>query len=99
MQPFAGFAAAAARGEAVPDRRGAARLRRGGPADARGDPAFLVRAELDADALKPFPGVAAYAWMPAGVRIIGGERIALDFIISPIRDGRRHATREDQEAE
>jgi HlyD family secretion protein len=61
----------------------------------RGDPVFLVRAELDPDALKPFPGVAVYAGMPADVLIIGGERTALDFIISPIRDGMRHGMREE----
>lgn len=63
--------------------------------DARNEPVFLVRAELDRDALKPFPGVAVYAGMPADVLIIGGERTALDFIISPIRDGMRRAMREE----
>ncbi len=63
--------------------------------DAHGDPVFLVRAELDPDALKPYPGVVAYAGMPADVLIIGGERTALDFLISPIRDGMRGGMRED----
>lgn len=63
--------------------------------DARGEPVFLVRAELDRDALKPFPGVAVYAGMPADVLIIGGERTALDFIVSPIRDGMRRSMREE----
>ena len=63
--------------------------------DARGEPVFLVRAELDRDALKPFPGVAVYAGMPADVLIVGGERTALDFIISPIRDGMRGGMREE----
>ena len=63
--------------------------------DAHGDPVFLVRAELDRNALQPFPGVAVYAGMPADVLIIGGERTALDFIISPIRDGIRHGMREE----
>ncbi len=63
--------------------------------DAHGDPVFLVRAELDRDALKPFPGVAVYAGMPADVLIIGRERTVLDFIISPIRDGMRHGMHED----
>ncbi len=63
--------------------------------DAHGDPVFLVRAELDRDALKPFPGVAVYAGMPADVLIIGRERTVLDFIISPIRDGMRHGMHEE----
>jgi HlyD family secretion protein len=63
--------------------------------NAYGDPVFLVRAELDRDALKPFPGVTVYAGMPADVLIIGGERTALDYIISPIRDGMRHGMREE----
>jgi hypothetical protein len=29
------------------------------------------------------------------VLIIGGERTALDFILSPIRDGMRHGMREE----
>jgi HlyD family secretion protein len=63
--------------------------------DAHGDPVFLVRAELDRDALTPFPGVAVYAGMPADVLIVGGERTALDFLVSPIRDGMRHGMREE----
>jgi HlyD family secretion protein len=63
--------------------------------DAQGNPVFLVRAELDADALKPFPGVIVYPGMPANVLIIGGERTALDFIISPILDGMRRGMREE----
>ena len=63
--------------------------------NAHGDPVFLVRAELDRDALKSFPGVAAYAGMPADVLIIGRERTVLDFIISPIRDGMRHGMHEE----
>jgi HlyD family secretion protein len=63
--------------------------------DAQNNPVVYVRAELDPDALKPFPGVQVYPGMPADVLIIGGERSALDFIISPIRDGMRHGMREE----
>jgi HlyD family secretion protein len=63
--------------------------------DSQGNPIFLVRAELDPDALKPFPGVLVYPGMPADLLIIGGERTALDFLISPIRDGMRHGMREE----
>jgi HlyD family secretion protein len=63
--------------------------------DAQGNPIFLVRAELDRDALKPFPGVLVYPGMPADLLIIGGERSALNFLISPILDGMRHGMREE----
>jgi HlyD family secretion protein len=63
--------------------------------DAQGNPFFLVRAELDRDALKPFPGVLVYPGMPADLLIVGGERSALNFLISPILDGMRHGMREE----
>jgi HlyD family secretion protein len=63
--------------------------------DPQGNPMFLVRAELDRDALKPFPGVVAYPGMPVDMLIIGGERSALNFLISPILDGMRHGMREE----
>lgn len=63
--------------------------------DPQGNPVFLVRAELDPGALKPFPGVAVYPGMPANLLIIGGERTALNFIISPILDGMRRGMREE----
>jgi HlyD family secretion protein len=63
--------------------------------DPQGNPFFQVRAELDRDALKPFPGVLVYPGMPADLLIIGGERSALDFLISPILDGMRHGMREE----
>jgi HlyD family secretion protein len=63
--------------------------------DPQGNPFFLVRAELERDALKPFPGVLVYPGMPADLLIIGGERSALDFLISPILDGMRHGMREE----
>ena len=63
--------------------------------DTQGNPQVLVRAELNRDALKPFPGVAVYPGMPADILIIGGERTALDFIISPILDGMHRGMREE----
>ena len=63
--------------------------------NARGEPVFLVRAELSPDALAPYPGVTAYAGMPADILIVGGERTALDFIISPLADGMRGGMREE----
>ena len=63
--------------------------------DAQNNPVFYVRAELDPEALRPFPGVLVYPGMPADLLIIGGERTALDFLISPIRDGMRHGMREE----
>jgi HlyD family secretion protein len=63
--------------------------------DGQGNPIFLVRAELDRDALKPFPGVAVYPGMPVDLLIIGGERTALNFLVSPILDGMRHGMREE----
>src|SRR6185312_17153022 len=63
--------------------------------DAHGESIFLIRAELDHDALKPFPRITVNAGMPADVLIIGGERTVLDFLISPIRDGIRHGMREE----
>jgi HlyD family type I secretion membrane fusion protein len=58
-------------------------------------PVFKVRAELDEDALKDLPNVAIYAGMPADVLIIGNERTALAYLISPIRDSLRHAMHEE----
>ncbi len=63
--------------------------------NARGDPVFLVRAELNPDALALYPGVKVYAGMPADILIVGGERTALDFIISPLADGMRGGMREE----
>ena len=62
--------------------------------DAHNEPMFLVRAELDPDALKNYPGVTLTSGMPADVLIISGERSVLDFLIAPIRDHVRHAMKE-----
>lgn len=58
------------------------------------EPVFLVRAELDPGALSGLPGVALSPGMTAELLIIGGERYALDFLLSPIRDSLRHGLRE-----
>jgi HlyD family secretion protein len=63
--------------------------------DPQNQPVFKARAALDPDALKGLHNVQLYAGMPADVLIIGGERTALDYLISPIRDSIRHAMHED----
>jgi HlyD family secretion protein len=63
--------------------------------DGQGNPVFLARAELDPGVLKPFPGVMVYPGMPVDLLIVGGERSALDFLVSPILDGMRHGMREE----
>jgi len=40
-------------------------------------------------------GVALYPGMPAEILIIGGERLAIDYFISPITDSFRRALREE----
>ena len=61
----------------------------------RGDPFFLARAELDEGALVALDQVALAPGMPAEVLIVGGERRALDYLISPLTDNLRRALRED----
>jgi HlyD family secretion protein len=63
--------------------------------DARGNPFFLARAEIDAEALAKLKGIALYPGMPAEVLIIGGERKAIDYFISPITRSLDRAFRED----
>ena len=63
--------------------------------DARGTPFFLARAEIDATALARLKGVNLYPGMPAEVLIIGGERKAIDYFISPITRSLDRAFRED----
>jgi len=55
-------------------------------ADTKGDDFILARAEIDHRELSRLSGVALYPGMPAEVLIIGGERRALDYFISPITD-------------
>jgi HlyD family secretion protein len=63
--------------------------------DAKGDPFFLARAELDKGALDGLKGVVLYPGMPAEALIMGGERTALDYLISPITDSMNKALREE----
>jgi HlyD family secretion protein len=63
--------------------------------DPKGDPFFLVRAEIDRDALAAIKGVALYPGMPTEVLIIGGERTAIDYFLSPITDSLRRSLHEE----
>jgi HlyD family secretion protein len=63
--------------------------------DPKGDPFFMARAELDPGVLAMFKDVALYPGMPAEVLIIGGERLAIDYFISPITDSFHRALREE----
>ena len=63
--------------------------------DPKGDPYFLARAELDKEALTGLKGVILYPGMPAEALIIGGERTALDYFISPIMDSVHRAFHEE----
>ncbi len=63
--------------------------------DANNLPVFLVRAELDADALRGKPGVVLMPGMPADILIINGARSVLDFLVSPITDGIGRAMNEE----
>lgn len=62
----------------------------------RGDTFFLLRATLDDGALATLPtGITLAPGMPADVLVIGAERSALDYLLSPILDSLRRALRED----
>jgi len=63
--------------------------------DANNQAYFLVRASVDADALKDRPGVVLLPGMPADVLIVNGARTVLDFLISPITDSMRYAMKEE----
>lgn len=63
--------------------------------DQKGVPFFLARAEIDGEALAGLKGVTLYPGMPAEVLIIGGERKAIDYFISPITRSLERAFRED----
>lgn len=62
--------------------------------DANNQPVFLVRVQVDADALRDKPGVVLLPGMPADVLVINGERSVLDFLISPISDSIHRAMKE-----
>jgi HlyD family secretion protein len=63
--------------------------------DPKGEPFFVARAELDPGVLAMFKDVALYPGMPAEVLIIGGERRAIDYFISPITDSFDRALHEE----
>jgi len=62
----------------------------------RGDTFFLLRATLDEAGMQNLPkGVTLTPGMPADVLVIGAERTALDYLLSPILDSLRRAMREN----
>lgn len=63
--------------------------------DASNQPIFLVRAELDPDALRDKPGIVLLPGMPAEVLIVNGARSVLAFLTSPITDGMQRAMKEE----
>lgn len=64
--------------------------------NARGETFFLLRAVLDDGALAALPREITLApGMPADVLVIGAERTALDYVLSPILDSMRRAMREE----
>ncbi len=63
--------------------------------DGNNQPVFLVRAEIDPNALDNKPGVVLLPGMPAEVLILNGDRSVLSFLVSPITDSLFHAMREE----
>ena len=63
--------------------------------DANNQPVFLVRAEVDPDALADKPGVTLLPGMPAEVLILNGKRSVLSYLISPLTDSLFHAMNEE----
>jgi HlyD family secretion protein len=60
-----------------------------------GEPFFTARVKLDKAQLDELPYVKLSPGMPAEVYIITGERLAIDYLISPLRDSFRRSFRED----
>jgi HlyD family secretion protein len=63
--------------------------------DAKGEPFFLARATIDQSALGRLKGIELYPGMPAEMLIIGGERTAIDYFISPITDSIHRSLHEE----
>lgn len=63
--------------------------------DASNQAFFLIRAEIDSDALKDKPGVILLPGMPADILVINDSRSILSFLVSPISDSLFHAMREE----
>ncbi|HYM33343.1 MAG TPA: HlyD family type I secretion periplasmic adaptor subunit [Candidatus Cybelea sp.] len=63
--------------------------------DPKGESFYLARAEIDRDALTRIQGVSLYPGMPAEMLIIGGERKAIDYFLSPITDSLNRSMREE----
>lgn len=63
--------------------------------DANNQPVFLIRAELEPNALSDKPGVVLLPGMPADVLVLNGSRSILTFLVSPIADSLFHAMREE----
>lgn len=63
--------------------------------NAANQPVFLVRAVLEPDALRHYPGVALSPGMPAEIMIVNGARTVLDFLVSPITDSLGRAMKEE----
>ena len=56
---------------------------------------YLVRAEIDADALASNPDVILYPGMPAELLIMRRARKAIDYLLEPITESFNRAFRED----
>jgi HlyD family secretion protein len=63
--------------------------------DPKGEPFFLARAEIDADALAAVRGITLAPGMPAEVLILNGSRRAIDYFISPITESLHRSLREE----
>jgi HlyD family type I secretion membrane fusion protein len=59
-----------------------------------GMPFYLARVEVDSDELSALEDVKLYPGMPAEVMVTTGERLALDYLLSPITDSIHRAFRE-----
>ena len=63
--------------------------------DDRGEAYILARVTLLPESLHALKGVVMTPGMPAEVIVVGGERRAIDYFISPFSDSLRRAFREE----